>query len=439
MTLVYSIILYVFGFVLFISKKKEFILSYLILWVCFAPLLYHLIIGFDDVSNYYNIIQWAKYLGLTIFLFSFKIRNIKFFSILYVLLFIVLLYSIFLSLYRGVSIFSTVKFVFGSFFEVLILLGLYKSKINKDSLVKLFNFILIVEVFFAIFQYFTGFRFYPVYNDIAGAEVSGTFIGANLLSEFVPLILYVLIYIEDYKKRRISAYHWVLFFLVSFMVFISGVRMALICHTLISTILVIKVYRLNLLFKRNPIPMIVISSILVYFGYMVFSSFLGQSEVSFDNQVSSAVERQNVLTSIFLQDDYLSEHTTLYYTFFVLSFLPNNPIFGPGLLYMSPSGYGGVVNSTSSALTDCTMAIYICESGIIGVLLFILIYTQLIKKLCHNSFGAKLLLAYLLILTITDPGIFFVANYLIFISLILIGKQNELSTTGFKKVLQPSV
>ncbi len=437
MSIYYSIFLYLFGLFLFFSNNKKYVINYLLLWVCFAPLLYHVTIGLDDDIQYYNIIQWARYLGLTIFLVKTIGGKYKSFKSFYILLFFFLLYSIFLSVERSTSISSTVKFVFGSFFDLMILLGLYGIEVHKRSLISLMNITIIIEFACSIYQYISHTRFFPHTSGVSGIEISGTFMGANLMSEFVALLLYVVICIDSCKGCGISTKNIILIILVTIVEFISGVRTALISHILILTVLFVYFYKDKFVTKKSKFRLVILLLVFFAIAGSFFFSYINTADVTYDINVTSASERQNVITSIFIEDNYFSEHTTFYYTIYVLSFFSMNPILGPGLLYKSTSGYGGLVNTAAGNLTDCTLALYICESGIIGIIFFIIIYRELFKKLAKGSFGPKLLFYYMIIITITDPGIFFIANYLVFIALLLIEKQerNELSKRRLQEVL----
>ena len=428
--LVFSGVLIIIGLLLYFSKYKGYILHYLLFWVCFAPLLYHLFIGFGEEIEYFEMIQWAKYLGLFIFIISvFKNRGEQF-SILYLLLAIVFVYALFLGLIRGTSIFSSVKFVFGSFFELMVFMGIYNTPIKRKSLLRFIRLILWIEIVCVFIEALTGFSFYPQPDDIR-VRITGSFYNSNLCAEFLSVLLFVIIYLDAKKEGRISAKNWVLFIIISIIVFYSGIRMALLCHALIGFLFVYSIYkdRVN---KRT-----LIASGVIIAGVIFIASkyWLSNADVTYDSEVTSAAQRQNVLASVFLQEGYLNEQTTMYYTVFVLSYFPDNPIFGPGLLFQSPAGYGGVVSVEEANLTDCTLALRICETGLIGVLLFFLIYYNVLRKLCGNSKGARLVFYFMLIVTITDPGIFFLGNYLGFISLVLIEKKDELSQRRLKKVL----
>lgn len=416
----YGGFLLLIGVFIYLSKLRGYIVHYFLFWVCFSPLIYHLIFGFTDDALYFVIIQWARYLGIVLFILQFTRNKTSKGGLIFVLLVIAFLYSVFLSVYRGTSITSTIKFVFGTYFDLIILLGIIDVPARSRSLFKFIKGIIYIQVICAVFQMLTGSTFYP--KPPENNMVTGTFYGANLMAEFISVLLYVVLYLESYTKGRISSQNWFLLLAVTIVVFFTGIRMALVSHVLISAILLYLIFGVRI----NKKVLILGGAFGVIVLYFVFSGYLSTADVTYDSNVTSAAERQNVLASVFLDEDYLSEHTTMYYTVFVLSFFYLNPIFGPGLLYQNATGYGGVINMESQSLTDCTLALKICESGLIGVLLFILIYYYVLHKLCDKSKGAKLVFYYMLIVSITDPGIFFIGNYLGFIALILIEKQNEL-------------
>lgn len=434
--IVFGACLFVVGTLLYFSKYKGYLLHYLILWISLVPLLFHWLVGFTEESQYYELIQWSKYLGVFLFLLTFyKNRTIHGYGTVYILLAIVLCYSAFLSLYRHTSPIETIKYVFGAFFELMVLLGLSTIRIHSASLLRLIRVLLWIEILFVFFELLTGRVLFWQTDGVVGVEAAGTFRGSNIMAEFVTVMLYALIYNESKQDSRITARNWVLFLFVSVIIFLSGVRMALLAHLLISCVLIAKIYRLGERFKRHTVPILFLGGLAAALVYYGFSHYLASSEVTYDTQVTSAVERQNVLASLFLQEGYLSEHTTMYYSIYVLSFFPQNPILGPGLLFKSSSGYGGVVNETVGNLTDCTLALHICEGGIVGALLFILIYFFVLRDICFKSWGARIVFYYLILITITDPGIFFIGNYLGLIALVLIEKRHELPKRRLKTLL----
>ena len=240
--LVFSGVLLIIGLLLYMSKYKGYILHYLIFWVSFAPLLYHLFIGLGEEIEYFEMIQWAKYLGLLFFIISvFKNRG-KQFSIFYLLLAIVFIYAIFLSAIRGTSAFSSVKFVFGSFFELMVFMGIYNTQIKKESLLKFIRIVIWVEVACVFIEALTGHSFYPQPDDVR-VRITGSFYNSNLCAEFLSVLLFVIIYLDAKKEGRISVKNWVLFVIISIIVFYSGIRMALLSHALMGFLLVYFVYK----------------------------------------------------------------------------------------------------------------------------------------------------------------------------------------------------
>ncbi len=443
-TLFFNIVLLILGVGIYLSKYRGYIVHYLLSWVCFAPFIFYIVFGLENDDQYYGIIQWAKYLGLLIFviqtakyLFSKKRKTKRItvtWGILYVLLVIILFYSVFLAVVRRASLWNTVMYNFGAYFDLMILLGFYWIRIFKKSLLRFCKTVLWIEVIIALFQLVTGVSFIN-YSVVEGIGMTGTFAGANLLAEFISVLFFVVIYLESRKTGRVSLGNWVLFVLVTIITFFSGIRMALLSHLLIAVLLFYHIYGLRIKKKTLIAGVLVVAGIVA----IVFTNYLSDASVTYDSQVSSAVERQNVLASIFLDSDYLSEHTTMSFTLYVLSFFPQNPVLGPGLLFTSATGYGGVVNAAGANLTDCTLALHVCEGGIIGIVLFVLVYFLLLKKICKNSTGAWLVFLYLLIVSITDPGLFFIGNYLGFAALILIEKRHVIFKTRPQQVLQPSV
>ena len=115
--------------------------------------------------------------------------------------------------------------------------------------------------------------------------------------------------------------------------------------------------------------------------------------------------------------DFAEEQTTLGLSYIVLYSLPDNPLFGPGKLLQS-GGYGGFISRENGNDTDATLAIYICETGIIGVLLLLIVYYIVLKKVGNNNILSNLIFLFLSLITIADAGLFFIGNMIpLFISM----------------------
>lgn len=421
-TLIYSVILYLIGlFIYFKDSHITNLVVYMIVWIAFGPLLYHVAIDVIEEEQYYNIIQWVKYLGWSILLFEIP-KMLKGERQRIVLLLTVLMaftYCFFNAFYRGGNFMGSLKFTFGCYLDVLFLVSILDKIINIKRIVKLLRYILYFEIIIGLFEILLSFSFYPSNSEVVGTELTGSFIGANIYAEFLSLVLFFVMYADGVKTKRITPLNFVLFIFVTIIVLYSGVRMALISHILFFGILLICIYSKNKVIIRYKRPVITIGCILCFLFVTVISTYISNSEVSYDSQVSNSLERQNVLVSIFLNDDYLLEHTTLSLSAIALSFFDLNPLFGPGLFFSSPAGYGGMINQTSSNYTDCTLALYLCEVGIIGIVFFLLTYYSVLFKICKSNYGPNLAFLYLLVVTVTDTGIFFFGNYLIFITLVL--------------------
>jgi len=132
----------------------------------------------------------------------------------------------------------------------------------------------------------------------------------------------------------------------------------------------------------------------------------------------NVVERQLYGLSILSHGDAITaEQSTIFLSWYVLNnYFICNPLFGNWQLY-SKESYG-LVSPDNRTVTDATLAVYLSDIGIIGILLFIYIQLKILLLTIGKSrrkWGV-LLYMYALLSTYTDIGIFggmFLSNILI--------------------------
>lgn len=426
---VFSALFLVVGLLLFMYKEKTYCF-YVMFWLFFFPFVVNL--GFKlQTDTYYNILAWCNYYNSLVFLFL-VCHNLKKPTVnkwIWGLLAIIVLlfaYSAFLAKVRNTDYVENIKYMYSNFSNVFFLINLFLLKPSLAKIRKWAYCIFVIELIIAFFQ-MLGFFQYSVRQDEGMANLSiitGTFIRNNIFAEVLTILFLFLLYFQIKINEKITKKYWAFTILVFYLVYESGIRTALLAFVL----------AFGCLYFFRPTKLPYLKTKLALFAFLLMLCFnsnvksILSGEMTYDSQVTSSADRQANLLNIFRDKDYLSENTTIYYSIFVLSYFEENPVLGPGLLYSNcESGYGNLVNTKSGNLTDATLAIYCCETGIIGIALFLALYYVLLFKINENRKGALILFLYLFLITITDPGLFFLPNTCLFYTLIYFDK------VGFKR------
>lgn len=438
-----SALLLVFGLCLFLFNKKSYI-YYTVAWITIFPF----IVNFGmkvQTDSYYNLLAWCNYYNAIVFVVLFAINilnkykccqfeNIK--QIVFVLI-LMFAYSVFCAEARNSGIVLNIKYTFSNFSNILFLLNIYMLQPSWKVAKKSLFFMFYVELVVGLLQMF-GLFHYSVEADEGMANLSivtGTYIRNNIYAEVLSILFLALFYFKVKEKSRIGIFEWLLTLYVFYVVYESGIRTALVAFVLVFGLLYANYLKGKPHFKLKICSFALLAIIAINMDMKAIMS----GRMTYDSQVESSADRQSNLLNIFRDNDYLSEHTTIYYSIYVLSFFSENPIMGPGLLYSNgEAGYGGLVNTNAGNITDATLAIYACETGIIGILFMCILYFVILYKMNNRNKGAILLFIYLALTTITDPGLFFLPNTLVLFLLIYIDnilinkKQGNETNTRFK-------
>ncbi len=423
------------------SVRGDILLSYYFIWVFIIPFVVDFVFPLE-IEIYFDIITWSSYFGILVFPLAIaysnsskeKIINRRF-GLLLLAYLIIVIYGMFLGFMRG-TLYQATKYAFMQFSPILMLINIFVFKPNKKYVINLLHRLLYLELFIGGLQ-LLGFFQYHMNSDASSFDfgrITGTFSGNNIYAEIVSLLMFFVIYIEAKKKGYVSFKGWVLVSIGFIVMVSSGIRTALIGYAICMSFILFTIYKNNK--KGRRILLMFFALGILYFVINMWGGIMS-GDMVYDSQTTGALERQGTLANILRDENYIAEHTTFYFTIYVLSFLPMNYLLGPGLLYTSSQGYGGVVNLLTNNQTDAAFAIYICEMGLIGVFLFLLLYFIILRKV-NKSSVAYVFFVYLLLIYVTDLGPSFLPNA-IFLYLIIYLESYEDNNCRFKKVLQPCV
>lgn len=407
----------------------QYTIHYLLIWICFGPILISFVYTISE-EEYYKVITWALYTSyalsvLDIIKNGFGDKNLR---IVIIGVLLLIFYYVSLSFFRGTSFIESLKYITGNLGFLISLLILSSKECDLQSLLKLIKGIVYFELFLAFLQPFIDLlNFQAALNgdDVMTAMVNGTFIRNNVFVEFLTPLVMLFIYFDYKQSHKILPRSLIVLLLLLYETYNSGVRTALVA--VIPIVVYVFYCLLGYRFKTKKGRILA----MLFFGFCIFTvysfvqSLAEETGITYTKNATDSSERQAVLLSMLNDADFAENQTTLGLSFVVLSSFPENPLFGPGKLFQG-NGYGDFINMNESNVTDATLAIFLCETGVVGFLLLLFIYYIILNKIGLSHPFPKLVFIYLFIVTIVDPGIFFMGNILLlFISIILVNANLE--------------
>jgi hypothetical protein len=232
--------------------------------------------------------------------------------------------------------------------------------------------------------------------------ISGTLTKPNHFANTLAIIFFVIIFLFQFQKNKIIENNrFVLFLLLSSSaIFLSGVRTSLISF----------IFGLGLYFVKYKKKLGIIIAVIGLF--VIISSNILNNQTDFRDSTKNAttgIERMEGITVLFKGLNYISENrvTNLWLSFDVLSYFPDNIIFGGNRYYKQ--GYGWIQSKNNNS-TDATLALLLTEHGLLGFFLFMFPFLFVLRRLWgqnKNHFYFNLLFFTVLFLqTISDLGLF---------------------------------
>lgn len=428
MVLAYCLLLFVLGFWVYRSYT-QYLFHYFLVWICFFPLVFNFFYTIET-DEYYKILTWAIYLSYAIAILDILRYGIKDKWIQRVLLIVVSLVAYYsaLSFFRGTDLIASVKYITGNLGFLVSLSIIGNKECEIISLLKLIRFIVFFEILLAFFQPYTDFlNFHAALNgdDVMTAMVNGTFIRNNVFIEFLTPLVMLLVYFDYKQTQKILPHTVIIVLLLLYETYNSGVRTALVAVIPIIVYVFYCLLGYRIKTKKGRILAMIFFGFCIITVYSFVQSLAEETGITYTDNATDSSERQAVLLSILNDADFAEDQTTLGLSFVVLSSFSENPLLGPGKLFQG-NGYGDYINMNEGNVTDATLAIFLCETGVVGFLLLLFIYYVILNKIGLSHPFPKLVFIYLFIVTIADPGIFFLGNILLlFISITLVNANLE--------------
>lgn len=415
MVLLYCIILFIIGLWIYRSYP-QYILHYVLLWICFAPWIINLGYSIEE-EDYWNILTWAVYLSYAIAITDIarnKVKDKWIKKIFFLMSCLVLVYSM-LSFFRGTSFISSLKYIVGNTGFLVSLSVIYLKQSELKSLIKLIRAIVYFELALAFIQPFTDLLNYEAVlsgDDVMTSIVNGSFIRNNVFIEFLTPLVMLLVYVDYQRHKKVLLRSVVVILFLLYETYNTGVRTALVA---ILPIIIYMFYHLLGFFFKTPksrILAMLLFGLSMYSLYSFVNNMAANTGVTYTQNATDSSERQTVLLSMLNDSDFAENQTTLGLSFIVLSTLPENPLLGPGYLFQG-NGYGNFINMEEGNVTDATLAIFICETGLLGLILLLIVYYVILCKMSIPNLLTLLIFIYLFIISIADSGVFFMGNMLV--------------------------
>lgn len=445
MVLAFCILLFMVGLGVY-AFRCQYLFHFFILWFCFFPLILNCVYTLDE-EEYYKILTWAVYLSYVIAIREFCRNGIKekWQRRLIISIVLLLFYYVSLSFLRGTSFVDSLKYMIGNVGFLISLSYILNKSCDVRTLFSLIRKIVLFEIILALFQPYTdllNFQAALKEDDVMTSMVNGTFIRNNVYVEFITPLIMLLVY-YDYKRSSKYLFHdFFIIVIALYEIYNSGVRTALVAVIPIFVYVFYLLLGFRFKTRKGRVFVMFFFGICIYSVYSFVNNIAEQTGVTYTKNATDSSERQAVLLSMFNDPDFAENQTTLGLSFVVLSTFPENPIIGSGKL-LQGKGYGDFISKDEGNITDATLAIFLCESGVIGVIFLSFIYFIILNKLGSKGGLPSLIFWYLLLITIVDPGLFFFGNVLLVFIALKIYRNNLLEKYDYnrrpQKVLQSSI
>lgn len=325
------------------------------------------------------------------------------------------IYVVILGCVRGGYVQDFIGYVrLGTMF-VILWIWLRTVNIRNDYFERFVLLVLIVEISLSIMQFF---EIAPLlssastFSDVGTINMPGTLVRYNSFAMHISLLLlcYIAIVFSN-KKDKKGLLSWGIIIISIVEVFVSGAKAQL--AALIISIIFLLVYN-----KRKKKKWMVAGCIVIAVAVFFLAKTINTSGLDEE----SGLERQANLARLATEDGYLSEESTVMLTYFLLEDYfsdVNNILTGSGKLYTRKEGYGGFIAIDTQNTTDAPFALFLCETGIIGLFFIVLFIRFIIKDISYKKQYAYSILLFILLTSITDMGVFDEINMFYLITIIL--------------------
>lgn len=243
--------------------------------------------------------------------------------------------------------------------------------------------------------------------------LSGTFTRSNMMGDYLSIV-YLFITIDYFSRKSISVIQYIF---VS-VIFIIPMLYAGSKVTIAATIINILFSIISFNFTKKGLPIISIAIILasLFYCFLLTNNI---KNVSSNEGLSRFIVEMSDLVQ--LKKKGSTDDSTLQYSTDLLNkYFASAPLIGHGNYYKEDENAYNSVLDVSGLKSDATLAFYLVEYGIIGLLLFLWFQYSVIKfatsylNIRHRNRIARLIFIFFLLFALTERGLFD-RSYFIFI------------------------
>jgi O-antigen ligase len=301
------------------------------------------------------------------------------------------------------------RYMNGVIVLIIIMISYTEGEDYSNRIKRMLLYVFVAEFIIAILVYFLPSQISSFFDttELVGNRVairsnliSGTLLSPNHFANIMVIIFFVLLYFSHKNKEINNRTLSIFILMILTAVFLSGVRTALF-----SLVFGLALYFFR--FKRKY--GIIVLTVLIF---TLATVNVIESSDNFDEVTKSAtnpIERMKGANVVFKGLGYISENriTNLWLTIDVLTYFPDNMLFGGNRFYKQ--GYG-LVRYDNKNSTDATLALLLTEHGLLGLVLFLFPFIYILRKLRKKNkdeFYFNLLFFLVLLLqTVSDRGLF---------------------------------
>lgn len=303
--------------------------------------------------------------------------------------------------FRPTPLYINIMNILWNIAPFLLLLIDKRVRPNRDSFIHYIIIFVCVQLLFSLFNYM-GFRIYGEYSGLFDDSlICGSFVRYNHMTNYLSIFFFVLTY-EFFKCDRIDVKtYYFTAFLIGLLIALSGSRMTFFLFAFTY------LFFFCVSHGKKVIILTCLGIVSLFSTYVI-----GNDKYYGENADEGTGLERNLIGVIDLANsDDLSEGSTLALSAYLLMDMFNSPIIGNGRSFKGDSFYGNPADSWNEGVfkTDARLAYMLVDYGIVGLLLFLLLFASVFKGcFLFSEESSKSLywgaFIYLILFSLTDNG-----------------------------------
>lgn len=311
---------------------------------------------------------------------------------------------------------STILDVFFQVFPFFYVFNYNKRKLpTNQSLWKIFKVIFITQFIVCGLNLLGIYLFIPHYFDtivqgiwdndiiIKESKVAGTFDRYNSLANFLTTTVIFISILQHTIHIFTSKSYYTIICISFFIILITGAKISFLLFVIFHIFIIFRT-------KKNFKKIFIVSI------FIVTTAILAINSINIETTESNGLFGINRLITGLQSAVNISKEedtSTLSLSYYLVDkYFLQAPFFGNNLTYKGDDAYGNFTNHYLDLfVADARIALILVESGIIGLILFILCFKSVFSLMKTNTksqyqWPFTMLFYYFLLLTITEPGFY---------------------------------